>query len=131
MRRSGCIWRVVLSLVVALVLLSGCAVGGDGSGPTRIRLSDGTITVPGEAFIDGRNRSQTETQMLVGIVDSPGETTAKCTIQHGAQVHVSQIQRTRGGITRYAHVSNGLCTGWITLSMLSARYQEPVGEKRW
>lgn len=119
---------VLLSL--CLLIAGGCARSS--AAKRTFYLPNGTITVPGEAYIDGRNLTAEEpyTFVSVGVVEDFTQTTAKCTIRHGTRVEVLDAARMPGGVTLHFKVRGDFCTGWITASFLSDRYHEPVGKLR-
>jgi hypothetical protein len=122
--------RNALAIVCAFVLLlSSCAQSG--TGERTFDLAGGRITVPGEAYMDGRRPTADEpyTYMEIGVVEDFSQTTAKCTIRHGTWVKVLDATRMAGGVTRHFLVSDGACTGWVTGAFLSDRYHEPVGKQ--
>lgn len=122
-------WRwVVFWATLWGVLIVGCAAN---SGPRQVRVATGMITVPGLAYIDGRrpNGNDPYTYMQIGAVADFGQTTAHCTLRHGARVSVLEMRRILGGLTPHFLVSDGNCTGWVTGAFLSPTYHEPVGRR--
>jgi hypothetical protein len=121
---------VFLCICLLLIVTGGCA--RPSAAKRTFYLPNGTITVPGEAYIDGRNLTAEEpyTYMSVGVVEDFTQTTAKCTIRHGTRVEVLDAARMAGGITLHFKVSGGFCTGWIAANFLSDQYHEPVGKLR-
>jgi len=119
---------VFLCVCLLLLFIGGCA--RPSAAKRTFYLPNGTITVPGEAYIDGRNLTADEpyTYMSVGVVEDFTQTTAKCTIRHGTRVKVLDATRMAGGITLHFKVSGGFCTGWIAANFLSDRYHEPIGK---
>ncbi|MCS7220579.1 MAG: hypothetical protein RML36_14455 [Anaerolineae bacterium] len=117
-------------LCICLLLAAACARSS--TAKRTFHLPNGTITVPGEAYIDGRNLTAEEpyTYMSVGVVEDFAQTTAKCTIRHGTRVEVLDATRMPGGITLHFKVRGGFCTGWIAASFLSDQYHEPIGKLR-
>ncbi len=124
-RRAG-----LALLCLCLLIAGGCA--RPPAARRTFHLPNGTITVPGEAYIDGRNLTAEEpyTDMSVGVVEDFTQTTAKCTIRHGTRVEVLDATRMPGGVTLHFKVRGDFCTGWITANFLSDRYHEPVGKLR-
>lgn len=126
-QRNGWRWAIFWATLWG-ALLVGCA---ENSGPRQVRVATGMITVPGVAYIDGRRPGGNDpyTYMQIGAVADFGQTTAHCTLRHGARVSVLEMQRVLGGLTPHFLVSDGNCTGWVTGAFLSPAYHEPVGRR--
>jgi len=119
-------------LWICFLVLGGCIQQSPQSERRTFELPGGRITVPGEAYMDGRRPTAEEpyTYMEIGVVADFSQTEATCTIRHGTRVRVLDAARMAGGLTRYFKVSDGQCTGWVTGAFLSDRYHEPVGTRR-
>lgn len=125
-------WEPAGLVFLCICLLFAAACARSSAAKRTFHLPNGTFTVPGEAYIDGRNLAAEEpyTYMSVGVVEDFTQTTATCTIRHGTRVEVLDATRMPGGVTLHFKVRGGFCTGWIAASFLSDRYHEPIGKLR-
>jgi LysM repeat protein len=90
------------------------------------------ITVPGVAFMDGRDlgASPALTVMEINIWNAVPRTSVLCKLRHGDQVHVSSAKRFAPEDCYYFRVKHSDCEGWLSEPFLSAEHHEPVGD-RW
>jgi hypothetical protein len=96
----------------------------------RLLTEKGPLTVPGPAYLDGRD---TEAQppltiMNINIWDSAARSRPVCQRGHGSRVDIIAARVDVDEDRYYFHVKSIGCEGWLPESFISAEYQPVVGE---
>jgi hypothetical protein len=96
----------------------------------EIETDDGIITVPGSAYMDGRDLDADPpvTVMAIDVWDSPQRSEVVCQIEHGTPVEVLALEENETEQRDYLQVRSGDCEGWVPLSFVNPKQHEPVGE---
>ena len=135
-------WLSGVNAVVVLLVL-GCsespAPSPEPASRSGRRATDGTapspvspFTVPGSAFINGRDRQAMPplTVMRVNVWDAVPPRQAICRVPHGATVKLLREQYVSSEERFYFLVDGGPCKGWVADSFLSAKKTPILGDKR-
>lgn len=96
-----------------------------------IETGDGLITVPGSAYMDGRDLEADPpvTVMNIDVWDSPQQTEVVCQIEHGTLVEVLALDESEVDLQDYIKVKSRDCEGWVPLSFVNPKQHEPEGEQ--
>ena len=96
----------------------------------EIETDDGIITVPGSAYMDGRDLEADPpvTVMNIDVWDSPQQSEAVCQMEHGTPVEVLALENLADH-REYIQVRSSDCEGWVPLSFVSPKQHEPEGEQ--
>jgi hypothetical protein len=102
--------------------------------PTQnITTTRGTITVPGTAYLDGRDSEANDpsTVMEINIWESPGPDRGifLCFLEHGTEVRITDFEFVSEEDRYYFFAESGTCNGWLPESFISPSYQEPIGDE--
>jgi hypothetical protein len=99
--------------------------------PRTITTSKGDFSVPGTAFMDGRDLEAEPplTIMNINIWNAAHRQRVVCRLQHGTNVEVLDATLYSEEGRYYFQVRSGSCEGWVPESFLSPEYQAPVGDQ--
>ena len=102
--------------------------------PTPIMAIDtnkGHLIKGDVAYIDGRDPDAQPplTVMNVRIWDSAARAQSLCTLRHGTEVDILDIQHHAPEGRYYLHILGGDCQGWISEPFLSDRQWAPIGDQ--
>ena len=137
-KRSSCVW-LLIALALAVACIGGFLafkIGSDkpagDSSITTIELKDGTLEVPGPAYIDGRDL-EAQPQLTIMSINvwegaSPRGSVA-CQLPHGQWVKVSKAQYAQSEGQHRLRVGTADCHGWVSKSFVSVEYYKPVGDR--
>jgi hypothetical protein len=91
----------------------------------------GTIQVPGEAYIDGRDEEADPplTKMSIEVLDPVARSDIACELEHGTEVMVLTAQVDEDEDRYDFMVMSGLCMGWVSEQFVSPEHHEPVGDQ--
>ena len=83
------------------------------------------------AYIDGRDPEAQPplTVMSIRIWDSAARAQSLCTLRHGTEVDILDIQYYAPEGRYYLHILGGDCQGWVSEPFLSDRQWEPIGDQ--
>lgn len=97
-----------------------------------IETDDGLITVPGSAYMDGRDLEADPpvTVMAIDVWDSPQRSEVVCQVEHGTPVEVLALEENEAEHRDYLKVRSGDCEGWVPLAFVNPKQHEPEGEQR-
>lgn len=118
--------------IVAGLLLTLTACGEATKTTVRtVTTPAGSFTVPGTAYIDGRDpdASPPATIMNIRTWDGVPRTKVGCTILHGTRVHILSVQKEATENRYYFEVDSGSCKGWIPESFIGTQASDPVGDQ--
>src|SRR4051812_2119633 len=108
--------RRFLPLQIVTVLLIVCPVlngtsQAQNQAKQRFKTEKGVFTVPGTAFIDGRDLEATPplTVMSVSVWDSAKRRSRVCSLPHGASVSLAQAERVVSEDRYYFRVVTKVC----------------------
>lgn len=95
------------------------------SAAAKVTTSRGTISVPGTAFLDGRDLEARPpiTVTDINVWDSQQRRKVVCKLKHGAAVSVRQSTELDGRF--YFRIQSGACEGWIPESFLNPNPPSP------
>jgi hypothetical protein len=113
-----------------LLAVCGCSGSPEKALTGDIKTSKGMISVPGVAFVDGRDTQATPplTMMNVNVWDGPERQRRICEAAHGGQVEVLAARLHESEGRHYFHITAGGCEGWLPESFLSPESQPVAGE---
>jgi hypothetical protein len=99
--------------------------------PIIIETEDGVITVPGSAYMDGRDLEANPpvTVMNINVWDSPQRSEVACQIEHGTPVDVLELEENEAEHRGYLKVKSSDCEGWVPISFVNPKEHEPEGEQ--
>lgn len=135
------LWHTVHMALIAMFLV-GC-----GSSPrtsTRsdiptsaavtiqtISTSKGQFSVPGTAYMDGRDEEASPplTLMNINIWNGVPRQQVTCKLPHGKKVDLANVQYSDSEGRYYFRVHSGSCEGWVSEPFLSPSYVEPTGDR--
>ena len=129
--------RVVTGLILLTTLVS-CGnststtaqqVGQPGAQRT-VQTADGSITIPGEAYLDGTDVPAKLTVMNVNVWDSVDKARRVCRIAHAASVQVLDSTRSEQEDMEYFLIESGNCRGWVSEARLSNEPKDVFGSMR-
>lgn len=87
------------------------------------------IRVPGEAYMDGRDRNASATLMRINIWDDVPRSRPVCEIAHGEEVRVLEAKLYEPEERYYFKVRSGSCVGWVSEPFLSVEKHPPIGDR--
>lgn len=139
--------RIIRFVAIAtggLILACGClflftSMGGEDAEtvtttpvPTRIvSIKKGDITVPGTAYLDGRDPDAQPplTIMKINVWEtySTSSSVLVCDLPHGQKVDVLDVAELDGRFWFQIDDGNG-CIGWLLDSLIGAELTEPIGD---
>jgi len=99
--------------------------------PMTIETDKGTLTVPGNAFMDGRDLEAADpvTVITINIWDKPQRSQVVCTLAHGTEVELLEAEKPTGESRYYIKVKSGTCEGWVSEPFVGSEYHEPIGDQ--
>ena len=99
--------------------------------PQTIVTSKGSFSVPGTAFMDGRDpeASPPLTVMCINIWDAVPRQRVVCKLQHGNKVEVLGAKMHNEENRYYFRIRRGPCEGWVSEPFVSPEDHEPVGDQ--
>jgi len=112
--------------IVISNLLDGSSSGSSSNSQTY--RTYGRFTVPGTAYMDGRDidANPTLTLMTMNVWDNKMQQPV-CRLKHGTAVKL--LGATTLDNRNYFHISSGSCEGWVIEKSLSTTKTEPVGDR--
>ena len=98
--------------------------------PQTITTPRGSFTVPGAAYLDGRDPDAQPplTVMSINVWDAVPRQRIVCQLPHGAQVTLCEALFYESEGRYYFLVEAGDCRGWLPEPFLSETYHEPIGD---
>jgi len=131
-----------LSIAVATLALFGCEKSNksenqqsQSSPPEQAKKIDisrgGAVTVPGIAYLDGRDLESSPplTLMRINVWDNAPRKKSVCKITHGEQVKLEDSRYVKSERRYYFKVKYGSCAGWIPESFINTAKHPPIGDK--
>lgn len=140
MSNQQLLWYTIHMTLMA-VFLVGC--GSSATTPTRsdvptsavtsqtISTSKGQFSVPGTAYMDGRDEEASPplTLMSINIWGGVPRQQVACKLSHGKKVDLVNVQYSDSEGRYYFRVQSGSCEGWVSEPFLSPSYVEPTGDR--
>lgn len=101
------------------------------STPMIITTIRGTLQVPGDAFMDGRDQEAQPplTIMNINIWNNASRSRVVCTLAHGAAVEVREAKWADDEDRYYLKIKGDNCEGWVSDPFVSPQWHEPVGDQ--
>lgn len=100
--------------------------------PETITTSKGeTLSVPGNAFMDGRDLEAQPalTVMNISIWNAVPRQRVVCKVRHGTSVQVHQMRYYSSEGLNYFLAQSGDCKGWVSEPFLAREKHEPIGDR--
>jgi hypothetical protein len=96
-----------------------------------IETEDGLITVPGSAYMDGRDLEADPpvTVMNIDVWNSPQQLEVVCQIEHGTPVEVLALEENLADHREALQIRSSDCEGWVPVSFVSPKQHEPEGDQ--
>lgn len=135
-RSRGCVVAMAVFFLIFVVI--GFLLPDDGANrtgnnvtPEVITADKGVITVPGSAFIDGRDLSAVPpaTIMRVNIWNSSSRERVVCSLDHGEAVEILEAKWIEAEDRYYFRLESDSCSGWVSEPFVSPEKQAPVGDQ--
>lgn len=97
----------------------------------QVTASNGTFTIPGTAYMDGRDIEAKPplTLMNINIWDGVQRGRAICTLRHGTNVNLLDAKWSSEESRYYFQVQSNSCKGWVPEWFVNTIYQPPVGDR--
>jgi hypothetical protein len=123
--------RAAASLLL-VVGLSVVPVVAQGPKSQRVKTEKGVFSVPGTAFMDGRDleASPPLTVMAISVWETTSRRARSCTLPHGAPVSLARWERVASEDRIYFRVVTEKCEGWVPEVFLSTRRERVVGTRQ-
>lgn len=95
---------------------------------TEITTLKGTLTIPGEAVMDGRDLEASSPTIvtLINIWDAVPRQKVVCTLNHGDTVQLIEAKREDQENRYYFKVKGANCEGWVSEPFVSAIEAPPT-----
>jgi hypothetical protein len=95
-----------------------------------LQTSKGRLTVPGYAYLDGRDLEALPPLTLrqVRLWDSPRRRKPICQVTHGSRVEVAEASFAVEEDRYYFRVASQDCAGWVPEVFISPEFNERVGD---
>jgi hypothetical protein len=99
--------------------------------PQTVTTSKGSFTIPGTAYLDGRDLEAVPplTVMNINIWDGVPRQQVVCVLRHGTSVEVLEATSHEAEDRYYFRVRSGSCEGWVSEPFLSTEYYAPEGDE--
>jgi hypothetical protein len=97
----------------------------------RILVERGEISVPGVAYLDGREPGADPPRTVMDILvwESPSLTGSSCQLNHGAQVSVLDAAWDQDEEHHAFHIAGDSCRGWVVEHFVGEEYEKAIGEE--
>lgn len=136
---SGCLTIIMAIIVLGYLLSSGSDDATEDATKTKsatstpqiITTTRGTLQVPGDAFMDGRDLEANPplTVMKINIWNSASRSRVVCILRHGTAVKVLEAKWAKDEDRYYLRVKGEGCEGWVSDPFVSPYQYEPVGDQ--
>lgn len=121
-----CVACAVCSIVSFIIGADDVTIEGE------VTTAKGTFSIPGTAYMDGRDLESTPriTIMNITVWASAGRRLAKdCTLSHGERVELLSASQSRSEGRYYLEVRGQTCEGWVSEPFVSPIYHSPEGQR--
>ncbi len=99
--------------------------------PQIITTFRGTLQVPGDAFMDGRDPEADPplTIMQINVWNNASRSRVVCRLAHGAAVEVREARWSDDENRYYLKIKGENCEGWVSDPFVSPQQFEPIGDR--
>ena len=131
---------IVLAIMLMVIMIlpdtEPAPPNKDISSRSTMTTPNGTFTVPGTGYMDGRDLEASPPLTLMSIsvrerITGPRPAPVVCKLRHGTSVNVIDVQQDpeRKDPFYKFKVQNGSCTGWVSWWFVNTQQYAPIGDE--